>query len=287
MIPTQYEKDKHRLQSAFNFSRMPFRKGIWAKQMFESDSQAELRDGLAMWCGIRGICLVCGPNGVGKSISLRRFRHDIGEKRYEIFYLCTLSRSPLGFFRSLCRALGIPVRQYLNDMYDAVAHFLGDFEQRTRKHPILIIDDASNLGDGLLETLRRLCNFEMDREDRFSLVLAGETTLGARMKEPQNLALHQRISYAHYLRGFALEDTKRYITYHLERADGPPKLFQENAVRLIFQLSKGYPRVINQVAIHTLIQAAIRNESKISDSFIRKFVLSNPLFDKDLVGPSD
>ena len=166
-MTTKYQQDKHRLQAAFNFRRMPFIKNMWAKHMFESSSQSEMRDGLAMWCGVRGICLVCGPNGVGKSISLRRFRLELSEKHHEVFYLCTLSASPLGFFRSFCRALGLQVRQYLNDMYDAVAQFLSEHEQNTRKHPIIIIDDAGNLSDELLEALRRLSNFEMDREDRF------------------------------------------------------------------------------------------------------------------------
>lgn len=286
-MKTKYQRTKDRLSAAFNFSRMPFLKSMWAKQMFESDSQTELRDGLALWAGIKGICIVCGPNGVGKSISLRRFRHDLGDKHHQVFYLCTLSRSPLGFFRSLCRTLSIPVRQYLNDMYDSVAQFLGEYEQQTKRHPIVIIDDASNLSDGLLEDLRRLSNFEMDREDRFSLILSGESNLASRLKAPQNHALHQRVSYAHYLRGFSLEDTKRYVKFHLERSDGPPGLFHENAVTKIFQLSKGYPRVINQLAVHSLIQAAIRSVDCITDDFIRDHVLSNPLFSKDFATLSD
>ena len=286
-MSTKYQKDKHRLQATFNFSRMPFIKNMWAKHMFESESQTEMRDGLSLWTGIHGLCLVCGPNGAGKSITLRRFRQELSEKQYEVFYLCTLSSSQVGFFRSLCRALSLPVRQNLNDMYDAIASYLGEYEQRTRKHPIIIIDDADNLTDDLLEALRRLTNFEMDREDRFSLILSGESRLGLRIKEPQNLAVHQRITYAHYLRGFSLEDTRRYIAFHLERADGPPKLFQEAAMQLIFQLSKGYPRVINQIAVQSLIQAAIRNSDVITDDFIRNYVLSNPLFDRDVGGPAN
>ena len=282
---TKYQANKQRLQAAFNFSRMPFIKNMWAKHMFESHSQTEMKEGLALWSDLRGTALVYGPNGVGKSITLRSFRLGLGNKRYEIFYLCIICCGLLGFFRSLCRCLGLPVRQYVNDMFDAIAHYLAEFEQRTQKHPIIIIDDADALSDSLLEALRRLSNFEMDREDRFSLILAGESILAARIKEPQNLALHQRISFAHYLRGFSLDDTKKYIRYHLERADGPPNLFTDGAVRLIFQLSKGYPRVINQVAIQSLIQAALRNEGHITDKFIKKFVLSNPLFDKDAGGP--
>lgn len=278
-MSTKYQENKQRLQAAFNFRRMPFIKNMWAKHMFESDSQNEMRDGLSLWSDIRGVSLICGPNGVGKSISLRRFCNDLSNKKFQVFYLCTLTSSPLGFFRSLSRTLGIPVHQFINDIYDAISQYLRDYEQQQRKHPIIIIDDADSLGDTLLEMLRRLMNFEMDREDRFSLVLAGETALSSRIKEPNNRALHQRISFAHHLRGFSLNDTKKYVEFHLERADGPLDLFTETAVGLMFNQSKGYPRVINQIAILSLIQAAMRNESKISDKFIKKHVMGNPLFD--------
>lgn len=278
-MSTKYQENKHRLQAAFNFRRMPFIKNMWAKQMYESESQNEMREGLSLWSDIRGVSLICGPYGVGKSITLRRFCNDLSSKKFQVFYLCTLTKSPLGFFRSLSRTLGLPIRQYLNDIYDAISQHLGDFEQQQRKHPIIIIDDADSLGDTLLEMLRRLMNFEMDRDDRFSLILAGETALGSRIKEPNNRGLHQRISFAHHLCGFSLADTRQYVNFHLERADGPLDLFDEAAVGLIFNQSKGYPRVINQIAIQSLIQAAMRNVSEISDAFIKKYVMGNPLFD--------
>lgn len=69
--PTQ--RHKRRLRAHFNFSRMPFSKQAWAAQMFDSTSQRELLDGLLLWSDLRGIALVTGHSGVGKSITLRRF----------------------------------------------------------------------------------------------------------------------------------------------------------------------------------------------------------------------
>jgi type II secretory pathway predicted ATPase ExeA len=176
-------------------------------------------------------------------------------------------------------------------MFDAINQYLGEFEQKNGKHPILIIDDADVIGDDLLETLRRLSNFDMDRDDRFSMVLSGMPSLATRLKLPQNRAIHQRITFAHNLRGFSLQDTQSYIGFHLQRSDGPKELFSEDALRLLFQMSKGLPRVINQLAIQSLIQAAIRKKDAIDADFIKYHVLSNPLFDpnapeSDGVAPS-
>jgi type II secretory pathway predicted ATPase ExeA len=287
-VSTSYRDEKRRLQTFFHFSRMPFIKNFWAKCMFESKTQAELKDGIQLWSECRGICLICGPNGAGKSITLRRFCKEMDDKRNCVYYLCTIRCTALGFFRSLCRTLGIAPRQSVTDMFDAISQFLAEHEKRSGKHPILIIDDADVLDDDLLEALRRLTNFEMDGEDRFSLVLVGMPELGTRLKQPQNSALHQRVSFAHYLRGFSLEDTQNYIAFHLERSDGHRDLFKPEAIKLLFNVSKGYPRSINQLALQSLIQAAIRKEERISEGFIKDHVLSNPLFDPRIeVGQND
>ena len=70
------KEDKIRLQSYFGFSKIPFTKYMWAKHMFRSRTQTELLQGLNLFLEYKGICLVSGPPGVGKSISLRRLREE-------------------------------------------------------------------------------------------------------------------------------------------------------------------------------------------------------------------
>ncbi len=284
MTPSHYQKDKRTLQAHFHFSRMPFTKQMWAKQMYDSRSQAELRDGLRLWLDLGGLSLVCGQNGAGKSITLRRFANEVDQKRYEVLSVWAVRSSPLGFLRSLCRLLGLPPRQHLTDMFDEVRHYLADYQHRTGKHPILILDDAEALPDEVLDCLRRLCAIDMDREDHVSVILAGNPTLGSRLKHPHNQALHNRVSFGHLLHGFTLEDTQGYIRFHLERAEGPKDLFSEEAVQLLFNLSQGMPRTLNQLAIHTLIRAAILNVDTLDVPFIKRQVLSNPLFESSSSG---
>lgn len=254
------------LKSYFGFAKMPFTKYMWASKMFEASSQKEFLQGLNLWLETRGIALLCGPPGVGKSITLRRFKSDIDERRYDIFYLFNMRVTPLGFLRSLARLMGAPVLYRQADLFDALNAHLGQYEERSGKHPVIVFDDCDGLSDELLELLRRLANFAMDSEDRFSFILSGSQRLAATIREPQNESLRQRIAYAHNLVSFTLDDAGNYIHFHLKRAEAPAELFADNAVKAIFHRAEGLARRINQIAIHALIRAAILRKDKIQNS---------------------
>ncbi len=267
------------LKSYFGFAKMPFTKYMWASKMFEAGSQKEFLQGLNLWLETRGIALLCGPPGVGKSITLRRFKSDIDERRYDIFYLFNLRLTPLGFLRSMARLMGVPVLYHQADLFDALNAHLGQYEERTGKHPLIVFDDCDSLSDDILELLRRLANFAMDSEDRFSFILSGSQRLAATIRSPQNESLKQRIAYAHNLVGFTLDDAGNYIHFHLKRAEAPTDLFADNAVKAIFHRAKGLPRKINQIAMHALIRAAILRKDKIDHPFLKQQVFTSALFD--------
>jgi type II secretory pathway predicted ATPase ExeA len=250
--------------------------------MFDASSQRELIDGLHFWLETRGIALLCGPPGSGKSISLRKFKEELDDRKYDLFYLFNLRITPIGLLRSLCRILALPLLHHQADLFDSISTFLDQYEQRTGKHPIIIFDDGDGLSDRLIELLRSLANFIMDSEDRFSFILSGSQKLALRLKQPQNEAFRQRIVFSHNLRAFTIDDARNYIRFHLERAEGPKELFTEAATQLIFHLAKGLPRVINQIALQTLIRAAIRKVDKIDESFLKQHVLNGSLFDGKL-----
>jgi len=273
---------KLHLKSYFGFSKIPFTKYMWASKMFDAKAQQELIQGLHLWLETRGIALLYGPPGVGKSICLRKFKADLDERRFDVFYLFNLRITPTGFLRSLSRILTLPVLYHQADLFDSISAFLAQYEERTGKHPIIIFDDGDGLSDKLLEMLRLLANFDMDSEDKFSFILSGSQTLALRIREPQNEALRQRIVFSHNLRGFTIDDARQYIRYHLDRVEGPQELLADSAIQMIFHLAKGIPRVINQLALQGIIRAAVQGIDTIDENFLKQHVLNNSIFDNKL-----
>jgi len=115
-MTTKYQKTKRRLQAHYGFARMPFNKYTWAAQMYKSQSQRELLHGLLMWTELKGIALVIGRTGVGKSITLRRFDQETDDSHYHILKFSQLPHTVTGFLRSLNRILDLPMRHHTVDL---------------------------------------------------------------------------------------------------------------------------------------------------------------------------
>jgi type II secretory pathway predicted ATPase ExeA len=95
MTPNQ---PKQRLRAHFGFSKVPFRKAMWAAQMFDSQSQRELLHALSMWLEVRGFALVTGPSGVGKSITLRRLLGSLDNARFRVIDFPYVPSTTTGLF---------------------------------------------------------------------------------------------------------------------------------------------------------------------------------------------
>ena len=276
--PTIPDHQKRRLQAHFAFTKVPFRKNMWATEMFDSRSQRELYQGLGLWTEIAGLALVTGPSGVGKSITLRRFLSDLDEARFNVIRFSYLPTTVTGFLHSLARTLGLRLRAHAADLFDDAQRHLASFAAEHGPHPILVIDDAEGLSLPILDLVRRLTAYELAAEGRFSLLLAGTDELSTTLRHPGLDSLRSRIGYALALRAFSLEDTRNYVRFHLKRAGGNDGLFSDDAVRRVFQASQGKPRHINQVALQALVQAAVEGLDAVSGDFVKNLLAAHPLY---------
>jgi len=271
-------KQFRRLRAHFAFTKVPFGKSMWAAQMFDSSSQREVIHGLHMWTEVKGLGLVTGPSGVGKSISLRRFVQDLDDARYHVIEFTYLPSTVNGFLRSLCRSLGLPMRLHSTDLFDAAQRHLASYEKDLGKHPILLIDDAEGLRPQVVDTIRRLTCFDLDSDDRFSVLLSGTDALIPLLADASLVSMRSRFLFTCTLRPFGLEDTVNYIRFHLQRSELDPKLFTEPAIKRLFQASQGRPRNINQLAIQALIQAAVQGRASIDGDFMSHMITAHPLY---------
>lgn len=272
--PTIPFPQKRRLQAHFGFTGMPFRKNMHAHQMFDSRAQRDLVHGLALWAELRGLALVTGDSGVGKSISTRRFVSELDEQRFRVVRVNQMPTTATGFLRSMCRILGLPMRRYAADLFDQIREHL----RADGPHPLLVLDDAEGMRPEALDLLRRLLCADGDAEDRFSVLLAGTETLLRALAHPELAPLRSRIGFAVQLRPFSLEDTQNYVRYQLQQAGGNVNLLSDDAVRAVFQASQGVPRRVNQLVLYALIQAVVDGRDDIDGRYMSAQIAGHPLF---------
>jgi type II secretory pathway predicted ATPase ExeA len=121
----------------------------------------------------------------------------------------------------------------------------------------IVVDDAQNLTWDLLEEIRLLTNLETSSEKLVQIVLSGQPELEEKLRNPCVRQLRQRISLWCKTRPLTIEETKAYIAKRLHIVGAPQPVFSPEAVQLVYQYSRGIPRLINLVCEHALISAYV------------------------------
>lgn len=258
------------LKAFFGFTHFPFKKDV--NKIFVSRQLEYLQKRCAHFLDTQGITLLTGEVGSGKTTFIRCFLDSLNANTHKSFYLCQTIRGARSFFRLLAAALGVTPKFFIEDVTTQVKTA---FTEMTRKHklkPILVIDEAQNLSDGVLEEIRLLTNFRMDAKNILSIFLLGHPTLKARLKLPPYAALKQRLSFSYHLTGLEQDEVEPYISHRLKLAGRTTPLFTEEAIILLFNYSRGLPRVINTLAHEALYRAASQKKTMLDEKLIENII---------------
>ena len=109
----------------------------------------------------------------------------------------------------------------------------------------------------------------MDSGSPFAALLIGQPTLRHRLRLGVLAALDQRISVRYALAGMTAEDTAGYLNHHLKIAGRADALFSTDAVTVIHNAARGYPRAVNNLAINALTAAFARNQAIVDEKSAR------------------
>jgi hypothetical protein len=147
-------------------------------------------------------------------------------------------------------------------------------QARRGKRVVVVIDEAQNLDDSVLELVRMLSNFETPREKLIQIILSGQPQLAAKFASPALVQLRQRVSIFARLEPFSPEDTDRYIDHRLRTAgyDAGPPLFTKEARALITKCSEGIPRNINNLCFNALSLGCALKRETIDGDILREVV---------------
>ena len=135
---------------------------------------------------------------------------------------------------------------------DRIFHFLIK-KYGNKERVLLVIDEAQNLSDEVLEEVRMLSNLQADDNLLLQIMLVGQPELKEKLKRPGLAQLTQRIAVNYHLMPLSREETGVYISSRLEKVGGSPDLFTEDAVDEIFRVSNGTPRSINLLCDSALV----------------------------------
>ena len=132
-----------------------------------------------------------------------------------------------------------------------------------------MVDEAHLLDNQQLEAIRMLTNHDMDSQSPFACLLVGQPTLRRRIKLGVLAALDQRIALRYAMPPMADTETGSYLRHHLALAGRNDALFSDDAIGLIHQTSRGYPRAVNNLALQALVAAFAADKAIVDESSTR------------------
>jgi type II secretory pathway predicted ATPase ExeA len=226
----------------------------------------------------KGCGMLTGEYGCGKTTLSRALIQRLEAERYEIGLLTNPSWSVIDFLREALYQLGVETAETRKP---ELLHLLNDLffrNYQAGRDTVIIVDEAQLIDDdAVFEELRLLLNFQTDDRFLVTLVLIGSTELGAKVRRLKHL--DQRITLRYHLNTLDAAHTASYITHRLRMAGQSNPLFTEEAVKLIFDYTRGTPREINNLCDVALLVGYSKRVREIGGRIIAEVI-------KDMVGVS-
>src|SRR5215467_8262895 len=200
----------------------------------------------------RGFSALAAEPGMGKTSLLMRLLESMQESARTAFLFQTEGGSR-EFLCALLHDLGIATRgRDLAATHEALNETLLA-ELNAGRRVIVVIDEAQNLSEKTLESVRLLSNFETPEAKLMHIILAGQPKRSEKLAKPSLTQLRQRVSNVIQLKPFRSEETTDYIKHRLRTAGLKGQVpFSPEALLLIARSSKGIPRNINNICFQAL-----------------------------------
>ena len=261
-----------KLQGFYGFTRMPFGRDLAPGMLHRHHAHGEAAARIT-WCVTeRRIGVITGEVGAGKTVAIRAALATLDPTRHTIIYLPNPTIGVRGIHHQIVAALGGQPLVHHATLVPQAADALATEHAERGRIPVLIIDEAHLLDHPQLESIRMLTNHDMDRHSPFACLLVGQPTLRRRIKLGVLAALDQRIGLRYNMPPMTDQETASYLRHHLNLAGRSDPLFSDDAITLIHQTSRGYPRAVNNLAIQSLIAAFAADKSIVDESSTRAAV---------------
>ena len=255
-------------QQHFGLTRLPFQTPAHSDELFASAALLEAQTRLKHLFDLRGIGLLTGEPGCGKTSAVRKVTDRLDSGQHRIAYLARTTGSVIDTYQSLGWALGLDTPRSRATACQAIRLEIVRLN-KTGQLPVLILDEAQNLHHDVLEELRLLTNYGMDSQRCLCLLLVGQSELRRRMSMAVCEAFAQRIVMRYQVPGLQRDELDSYLQHALKLAGCERPLFEPAACQALFQASHGLPRQVSALAHYSLAAAALGKARRVSTDHVQ------------------
>jgi general secretion pathway protein A len=232
-----------------------------------------------------GFIQLTGEVGTGKTTTIRSLLAR-APKNAEIALILNPRLSAGEFLLALCEELGLGTDERAatntKELVDMLNRYLLRAHAQGRR-VVLIVDEAQNLAPEVLEYIRLLTNLETETQKLLQIILIGQPELRKLLAREDLRQLAQRITGRYHLDPLSREETAAYVRHRMRVSGATVDIFTRGALREVYKVSRGIPRVINIICDRSLLGAYTQDLHQVPAALVRRAAAE--VFDEDLSPP--
>jgi general secretion pathway protein A len=234
----------------------------------------------------KGFVLLTGEVGTGKTTLINKLLEWLRAQQVPTAFVFNSRMNVPQFLDYMMADFGLPSdtqskSQILMKLYNWLLE-----RYRAGETAVLIVDEAQNLPDEVLEEIRMMTNLETFTEKLLQIVLVGQTELEQRLKHPNLRQLRQRLTLRAKTHPLTAEESRSYIHQRLRIAgSNGQQIFDPEALTAIHRYSGGIPRVVNLLCEHCLVSAFVDQQKTVSVAVVDAVARDFDLEGNHNVGP--
>jgi general secretion pathway protein A len=224
--------------------------------------------------GVKGdgcLILLTGDVGAGKTTVCRCLLEQLPENT-DLALILNPKLNAMELLASICDELEIVVtgkKISIKTYIDHLNRYLLSAHARGRI-TALLIDEAQNLSLDTLEQLRLLTNLETTKQKLLKIILLGQPELRQLLDQDGVAQINQRITSRYHLSPLSNQEVAMYIEHRLAIAGGRGQLFSTAAMKMVAELSKGVPRLINVLCDRSLLGAFVEGKYQVDLKIVQQ-----------------
>lgn len=190
--------------------------------------------------------LLTGEIGSGKTILLQHLLNTMPETA-EVLTIYQTQLTPYELLYDIAEQLGLVSGESVPK--PKLFQLLSNRILKTKKNIVIVVDEAQSFCRETLEELRLLAGIDIfNAKTNVNIILCGQPELKGVVEGGGLEQLNQRIKLRFHLTPLDFEETREYIKFRVTKAGQKLDVFTVDAIKKIYEVTGGVPRLINVLA---------------------------------------